>query len=204
MESFAKAIATNPEEWWKKWRSLLGDSAHSQMVHAVAGELMVWRHLLNHGHNPKWTGSNKKRFDFTEGKQHFEVKSTLNRSDLKVTVHGQFQLTVRDGEILHLVVCRMEETEKGESVNSLVECLKTLGVDEVFLEKELRALGLREGCIARNRKFQLLEVRTYLVDKDFPAITAKSFVGEKFPAGIIKLDYTIDLANLVYQNLADI
>ena len=188
--------AQYPEIWWKKWCSLIGDAAHSQMVHAVAGELMVWRHLLNHGYKPRWTGSNKKRIDFSAGSKNWEVKSTTSRTELQVTVHGQYQLSVKKGDTLQLVFCRMEESDQGESINTLVESLKAMGIDAVFLEKELRELGLREGSIARNRKFQLLEFRVYDVNDDFPAITPGSFVGEKFPAGIIKLDYTIDLANL--------
>ncbi len=191
--------AKHPEIWWAKWRSLLGDSAHSQMVYDLVGELIVWKYLLKQGYNPLWTGSNKKRIDFTAGAKKWEVKSTTNRTKLLVTVHGQYQLFAKAGESLQLVFCRLEESDKGETVNTLAESLKTIGIDAVFLEKELKALGLREGSIARNRRFQLLEIRVYDVDDNFPAITPKSFVEGKFPAGIIELDYTIDLANIAFS-----
>lgn len=201
--SLREEIAEHPEKWWQKWRCLLGDSAHSQQVHAVAGELMVWRYLLRHDLKPEWTGAKKKRIDFTAAYEAWEVKSTLRRSELTVTVHGQYQLAADDGKKLNLVFCRLEESAQGESVDMLADNLKNMGIAADALERELKSLGLREGSVGRNRRFRCLETRVYDVDSSFPAITAKSFADGRFPAGIVKLDYTIDLANLPYRNWQD-
>lgn len=193
-----REIAAHPEKWWNSWRSLLGNAAHDQMVHAVVGEMLVWLYLIQYGYRPKWTGSKRKCLDFVDGCEAWEVKSTLSRTELKVTVHGQYQLAKNQGEALKLIFCRMEESDLGESVNKLAEKLKKAGIDGWYLENELKALGLREGSIARDRRFRLLEARAYQVDENFPAITESSFVGGCLPAGIVQLDYTIDLANLPF------
>ena len=199
-----RQIAAHPEKWWDSWCSLLGNATHEQMVHAVVGEMMVWSYLLKHGYKPKWTGSKRKCLDFVAGHRAWEIKSTLNRTELKVTVHGQYQLATNQGESLELIFCRMEESERGISVNQLVEELESMDIDGCYLENELRALGLREGSIARDRRFRLLEARVYQIDEHFPVIRESSFVGGCLPKGIVQLDYTIDLANLPYHRLQDI
>lgn len=195
-----KLASTNPLKWWEEWSELVGNANHSVAVHGIVGELLVYRYLLRAGKRPVWTGGGRRRLDFVDSDEAWEVKSTLSRTRLEVTIHGLHQLASRD-RALSLIVCRLEESEQGESLNEILASIEKLGIAHSELEQSMRALGLREGDVNRNCRYQALELRRYLVDEAFPRITADSFAEGKLPAGIVKMEYTVDLANLPYTLL---
>lgn len=196
-------IELSDAEWNELIDFLESEEENAEPFVLSSNENTEERYLLRHDLKPEWTGAKKKRIDFTAADEAWEVKSTLRRSELTVTVHGQYQLAADDGKKLNLVFCRLEESAQGESVDMLADNLKNMGIAADALERELKSLGLRAGSVGRNRRFRCLETRVYDVDASFPAITAKSFADGRFPAGIVKLDYTIDLANLPYMNWQD-
>lgn len=192
-------VTHHTQEWCAKWKDLLGNASREIPVHAVVGELMVYRWLLQQGLKPQWTASNRSRLDFITENAAWEVKSTLSHTDLQITVNGQKQLTSQPDCPLSVMFCRMEPNPQGESVNDMVQSLIDLGIDETFLENALSGLGLKLGAFARKERFSLLELRRYPVNEKFPRLTEDSFVGGKLPDGIIKIKYVIDLANLEYE-----
>lgn len=187
------------QEWCAKWKELLGNASREVPVHAVVGELMVYRWLLKQGLKPEWTASTRKRLDFMTEDEAWEVKSTLSHTDLQITVNGQKQLTSQPGCPLNLIFCRMESNPQGESVNDMVQSLTSLGIDHNMLEEALAGLGLKMGAFARKERFSLIEMRRFPVNEKFPRLTEESFAGGKLPNGIIKINYVIDLANLEYE-----
>ncbi|SEA15583.1 PD-(D/E)XK motif protein [Selenomonas ruminantium] len=194
-------VTHHTQEWCAKWKELLGNASREVPVHAVVGELMVYRWLLQQGLKPEWTAGKRRRLDFMTEDAAWEVKSTLSHTDLQITVNGQKQLTSQPDCPLDLMFCRMESNPQGESVNDMVQSLASLDIDHDMLEEALAGLGLKIGAFARKERFSLIEMRRYPVNEKFPRLTEESFVGGKLPDGIIKIDYVIDLANLEYEVL---
>ena len=195
------AIVADPAAWWKRWKELMGNRSTEQQVHAVAGELFFYRWLLRQGSEVSWTGGSYKRVDFSAAEDDYEVKSTLQRYGMTVTIHGEYQLKCAPGKKLSLILCRLEEIEGGESINDLVEDLCQLGLSRDELEQELEKLGLKLGMSNRKRGWHMLELKRYPVTDRFPRITADDFAGGKFPQGIARLQYDVDLANLPCDSL---
>lgn len=190
--------------WWEHWCRLMGNAHSSLPVHGVLAELFFYRWLLRHGHGAdgiRWTGADHQRLDFEDREQAWEVKATLSHTRNEVSIHGADQLSTQDGRPLSLIFCRMEESPQGESVNDLVQALAALGVSADALESALYKMGLRQGAIPRRRRFRLLEMNSYPVDERFPRLTEASFTGGRLPDGILGLEYTVDLSNLVHTVL---
>jgi len=197
-------LVHHTDTWWEHWCRLMGNAHSNLPVHSVLAELMFYRWLLRHGQQADtvtWTGGDHTRLDFESREQAWEVKATLSHTRNEVTIHGAGQLNTPDGHPLSLVFCRMEESPQGGSVNDLVQELATLGVSADALESALYKMGLRQGAIPRRRRFRLLEMNSYPVDEQFPRLTEESFTGGRLPDGILGLEYTVDLSNLVHTVL---
>ncbi len=192
-------VTVETQKWCDYWKEILGNANRDVAVHAVVGELMVYRWLLRQGIKPKWTASAHTRLDFTTEESSWEVKSSLSHNDLMITINGYNQLRNTEDNPLYLMFCRLEVNPQGESVNDMVEALSALGLDVDELEGALAGLGLKKGSFNRKTAFSLIEMRKYLVDDSFPRLTQDSFVGGKLPEGIVKISYVVDLANLKYD-----
>lgn len=195
------SILENPATWWQRWKELMGNRNTDQQIHAIAGELFFYRWILQQGMEVSWTGGSHKRVDFSSAEDDYEVKSTLQRYGMTVTIHGEYQLKCAPHKKLWLILCRLEETEGGESINDLVEELCQLGISRDELELELDKLGFKLGMSSRKKGWHLLELKRYPVTEEFPRITTDDFVGGKFPEGITRLQYDVDLANLPCDTL---
>ena len=195
------SILEDPAAWWRRWKELMGNRNTDQQIHAIAGELFFYRWLLQQGMEVSWTGGSYKRVDFSSVEEDYEVKSTLQRYGMTVTIHGEYQLKCAPHKKLWLILCRLEESEGGESINDLVEELCQLGLSRADLELELDKLGLKLGMSNRKQGWHLLELKRYPVTEKFPRITVDDFVGGKFPEGITRLQYDVDLANLACDTL---
>ncbi len=80
------------------------------------------------------------------------------------------------------------------SINSLVsELVHQLNYPEDELEKRLKKLGYKPDMSSRNEKYSLIEQLVYRVDQEFPHIEPSSFKDDQIPAGIIRIEYTVDL-----------
>lgn len=192
-------ILNNPLEWWEKWRSLLGNSIYDRAVYSVLGELLVYERLLQQGHDPKWSGASRGTHDIELDDRSYEVKSTIQRYGVAVTINSQFQLQ-KTGNELNLVFCRFEESELGNSIADVLGRISAYGINIDLLNGALEKIGLEVGCSARLEKYKMLEMRKYLVDDSFPAITHNSFVDGKIPEAVIQLTYTVDLTGINYDN----
>lgn len=194
-------IITSPLEWWKSWKSIIGNKSGEKLIHALIGEMMVYHYLLQKGKHFVWTGADMKRVDFVGANENIEVKSTVKRNGEEITVHGIFQLMLCEGTNLDVIFCRLEENSNGKSINDMIDLLVTDGCDKNELEQIVSDCGFFEGTNDRNIPYMLLEARKYPVDSNFPKITPNSFVGGEIPSGIKNLEYVVDLANLQYKKV---
>lgn len=192
-------LQTKPQEWWERWRSLLGNKYHEKSVHGLLGELVTYLILLEKGESPYWTGATGSSVDFITPSNDYEVKSTISRYESNVQISGQFQLDRNTDKPLSMILCRFEPSIEGYSINDLVDKLVNHGVDRYELESELFDLGYEEGSSSRNRCFKLHEIRHYRVDENFPGITLKSFKEERLPERVKHISYTIDLTGIPYD-----
>ena len=92
----------------------------------------------------------------------------------------------------------MEQSLEGESINDIKKTLINIGYDENRLEIELERQGFEKGSSIRNKKYKILEKRKYEVNDSFPRIVQNSFKGDRYPASIVHIEYTIDLEGLDY------
>ncbi|MDB5937385.1 MAG: hypothetical protein JWQ01_4729 [Massilia sp.] len=191
-----KALMTDPIAWWGSWRQLLGNSVRERNAYSVLGELLAFERLRAKGIYVDWLGPLSGSVDLEAAEAGYEVKSTVSRYESVVHVSGQFQLLPIKDRKLFLVHQRFEPSIAGVSIQIVVDRLSATGILREWLESLLNRCGLEEGCAARSEKFKLLESRIFVVDDNFPRITAASFVGGSVPPGIVNVDYQIDLVGL--------
>lgn len=193
------ALITAPLDWWEKWRHLLGNAVVSQASYGVLAELLAMEQLLVQGEKVEWRGPLGGSIDIITPSAGYEVKSTISRYDSRIHVSGQFQLAISESKPLFLVHYRFEPAASGESINSVFGRLADNGVAEAFLENLLMRCGLEAGCSARDETFIVLESRLFPVDDAFPRITATSFSGGKIPAGVVHIEYQVELSGLAHK-----
>lgn len=185
------------------WRELLSRDSlpmpERSAVIGLFGELTVLRNLAQV--NPitlsLWTGPDSGRFDFFAGGRALEVKTTLRRQGIVLTIHGHDQLEAPQNGSLHLVVVLIEEAPaEGENLRALVDSLVTLGISRVEMYQKLARIGFTPDTLTLldDQRFRVVERRMYEVNDLFPRITASNFVGASLPRGVIALSYTIDLS----------
>jgi hypothetical protein len=186
-----------------QWRELLSRDSlpmpERSAVIGLFGELLILRRLAHFNPLvlPIWTGPDGGRFDFYAGGQALEVKTTLRRQGVVLTIHGHDQLEIPQGGSLHVAVLLVEETPTGgENLRSLVEAISNAGVSRVDIYRKLARLGFTPDILSLldDQRFKLSERRVYRVDDAFPRITAESFVGAGLPRGVTSIIYTIDLS----------
>lgn len=191
-----KELLNNPHEWWYKWKELIGNTSCEQRVYDVIGEMLVLAAKLDSAHQAQWASMKAGSHDIECLDESCEVKSTIKRYGATVTISGQHQLLHE--KPLWLYFIRMEESLEGVSINDVKVTLLEKGYDEGKLESELEKIGFEHGAIIRTKKYKVLEKRKYLVDENFPKITADSFKDNKFPSSIIHIEYTVDLDGIEY------
>lgn len=193
-------LINNPEEWWKRWKTLLGNVTSNTETYSLIGELTALEYLMKNNIPARWSGVEKGTHDIETPDNSYEVKSTIARYGYEVTISSIYQMK-KSGETLDLIFCRFEQSGLGRSLDDLIDSLVKLGVSENDIEKHMQARSLEKGCTARNIKYKLLEMKSYPVNDDFPVITEHSFKGDKLPPNILKFKYTVDLSGLSCTNL---
>lgn len=191
-----RLVVDSPLAWWEKWRQLLGNAVINQSAFSVLGELLAFEELFRRGVAAEWRGAESGTVDIDTPAAGYEVKSTLSRYDSHVHVTGQFQLAGFDSRTLHLIHQRFEPVASGDSVSAVVERLVAAGQNGQRLDALLTRCGLEPGCAARSERYRLIESKIYTVGPGFPRITNASFVDGAPPAGVIRVEYQIDLAGL--------
>lgn len=185
-------LSSSPQIWWANWKHLLGNSVNESAVYSVIAEMKVLELLYPNDHSVVWSKNGAGTHDIEGAYESSEVKSTVIKYGAQMTASSQFQLN-SSGKPLYLYFCRMEESINGESINDIVKKLVSLGYDESKLEQQLASRGYERGKSSRDSRYDIIEKRRYLVDDGFPKIVDTSFKGDKIPAGITHITYTVDL-----------
>lgn len=192
-------LVSNPLGWWERWRHLLGNAVVSQTAYGTLGEMLALERLLLRGEQVDWRGPLGGTVDLITPVAGYEVKSTVSRYDNRIHVSGQFQLALAENLSLSIVHYRFEPATSGESINSVCKRLAVAGMSPQHLEDLLSRCGLEAGCSARNESFSVLESRLFQVDAAFPRITPASFSTGSLPAGVVHIEYQVDLSGLVNE-----
>lgn len=187
------SIEADPVEWWKEWKTLLGNTSVEKKPYAVIGEMIVLCQILSTGVKAAWGGPSASSKDIETPDAEYEVKSTTERYGKKVRISSQFQL--KEGEKpVYLVFNRFEHSGNGYSIDDVAGILiHSYNYPEELLESQLRKIGYRKDMSARREKFALIEQAVYTVDDHFPLIAEKSFKDGHIPSGIIRIDYVVEL-----------
>lgn len=200
--SHREIILSRPVEWFYEWRDLLGDSKKNKMIYDVIGEMTLLLELQKKGKNPTWNSMNDGTFDVTTTDSIYEVKSSISKTQDYITIHNQFQLEILGlNKPLYICYIRVEESNAGESIDSLFNELVKNGFDEISLNTYLDSRGYYTGKNERYKQYIIHEMRLYEVDDKFPSITNSSFKDSKIPTGIIKYEYTVSLNGLKYKQI---
>lgn len=190
-----KKIVSAPVEWWKRWKTLIGNSISEKMPYAVLGEMLMFNYFLSKGEKALWGGPSSASHDIVSEVADYEVKSTLSKSEEIVHISSPFQLQ-RSSKRLFLYYCKFEENMNGISINDCVERLVLNGSLRDEINTKLDRLGYSIGNSARDQKYIVHEINEYEVDDDFPQITPADFKDGKMPVGVKHLSYDVDLGLL--------
>lgn len=194
-------VSQDPIAWWLEWKELLGNKNINERVYDVIAELSVLMHVASSGEFAEWNGPIGATYDIDCDDRFIEVKSTTARNRKEITLNNRFQLVPPDGRALSLVLCQLESSSSGRSINGLVQQLAELGFSEIDLNAKLAKLGLGEGKSARNRCYIMHAMTEYAIDDDFPAIRDESFVDGKLPRCVTGLTYTLSLDGIDGKSL---
>jgi len=186
-----------------RWREFLSQDAGNipddAAVVGLTGELLILTKLAQRSSDAlrSWTGPEGGKHDFVGSHCSIEVKSTLRRQGIIIAVNGAEQLLSMTGKNLFLSVLQFEQvTSGGVNIAGLIDGLVELGVDRMEILRKTSLVGFGPDVIAslRDKQFNLLAAKHYVVDASFPRITPESFVGGQVPARITALAYSIDLS----------
>jgi hypothetical protein len=181
------------------WRELLSEI---QQPTSLSAEIGAFAELWNLNQLQKfnkraianWNGPLGSIHDFDGIAASLEVKGTLERNGLTVTINGLQQLETIDGKPLYLSVVQLEEVSThGQSIASLSAQLMDAGVDRYELCHRLARIGI---CLDESacRKFRVIRHQAYEINESFPKITPGCFAGGVAPAFVVRVQYTIDLS----------
>ena len=99
---------------------------------------------------------------------------------------------------LELYFVRLEESKEGVSINKILKSIENKNyknVDKILKRIKEISSGSRE------KNYNILEIRKYDVDNEFPKITIDSFKNNSIPKNIINIKYIIDLEGIKYENI---
>ena len=200
---YRKSLLASPVKWWASWKELLGNKSIDERVYDVIGELVVLRYYAQKGLNPKWNGPNQSSYDIELDDSFVEVKSSISRAKKEIAISSIYQLSNLNKK-LFLTFCTFElSTGLGESINSLVVDLRTLGYNVDTINAALEKKGFGVGKSDRNKTFILHSMYQYEVDDKFPKVIEQSFVNGVLPTGIVDISYTVDLSGIKAINLME-
>ncbi|MCW8275512.1 PD-(D/E)XK motif protein [Pseudomonas sp. PCH199] len=192
-------LVGDPLSWWERWRHLMGNALVNRSSYDTLAELLAIEKLIDQGLNFDWRGPFGGAVDIHTDAAGYEVKSTISRYDTRIHVSGQFQLALSSGKPLNLLHYRFEPATSGDSIDAVCKRLIDAGVSKKLLEDALLRCGLEAGCSARKESFNVLEALLFHVNADFPKITPDSFLAGVLPAGVVHVEYQVDLSGLAHQ-----
>lgn len=189
-----KEITKSPVEWWESWKGLLGNISVDYKPYCVIAELITFNLLLEKGYNVKWAGPDSSSHDILGDNFDIEVKSSLRKYENIVHIAGEYQLN-DNGKPLYLCFCKLESSNNGYSIDSLVDLLVSkYNISRIELNTKLKRIGYPEGNSSRRQNYVLLDMLLFKVDDEFPKITKKN--QDKWPSAFSKIEYELNLTGL--------
>ena len=188
----------------KEWKKLFVEESSAfgyEKVVGLWGEIHILNKLIDISQEMAlnvWTGPINGSHDFAGIDSSIECKTTTNKIVKNVHISSVYQLVPpnQDG-MLTLAYVQIEERARGGKslTNFIEETAKRLSHPDVFFEK-LSHLGYERNVTKTGHTemtFALCKDSYYDVRGDFPRIVPTSFTGEKIPANVEDISYTIDL-----------
>lgn len=188
-------IQDNPQTWIDEWKLLIGNKASDLEIYSYLGELIVLKKLLSDGKDATLTSQGS--HDIETSNSNVEVKTTIMRYQSLIQIHSKYQLQRLNNNPLYLYFVRLEQSEYGVSINSILNDLKELNYDTSNIKHKIDELNSN----VRDKYYKIDEVRKYLIDDKFPKITDDNFIDGKIPDNISGIVYTVDLDGLFYENV---
>jgi len=192
-----KSLLNSPFEWWESWKSLLGNAERNINSYSILAELLVLKHLYQKYKDIQWTAISNGTHDFETEEFSVEVKSTLKKYDLTISINSQNQL--HSEKPIYLYFCRFEKSSLGICINDVVKKLVDLGYSSEKLENQLSLIGFKRGKKARTDKYVVRDKRKFIIDERFPKVSIEDINDEHIRSKILKLVYTIDLGGIEYS-----
>ena len=180
------------------WRRVLFSQRKALMrsrVVGLYGELVILRELVKNDPQKApvvWRGPDNYRHDFYL-KNAVEVKTLSGKQRNKVPIHGLSQMEAPDSGELHLVVVSISEAPSGESIIDLCNSIVAAGLPSGTLYSRL---GIEMETVEEMlERFVVDEIRLFVVDEDFPAITRQT-LDEWVARSIVDFEYSVLIENL--------
>jgi hypothetical protein len=197
----SNAVSATLDRWRNLFeaerRSLLGTA----QLAGIMAELTVLHEIVG-SHGPQalsaWQGPKGNRHDFVFADCSIEVKATTNHNNMVVTIHGGRQLAAPDQGDLYLRALQLERSPNGTSVPGKIRELIALGVSRLELLTVLSGAHYSDADSSayEGLRFTTLSENSYLVDANFPRITAETLL----PSGTIErlgnISYSVDLGHM--------
>lgn len=196
-----------------RWRELLEGISSPllgiEVLTGLFGELWHLREILKLDSSKLhlWRGPEGARHDISSGVIAIEVKATVAAEGTIFTIHGHRQLEPPLGGRLFLATLQLELADAGgESVPDLIESINEVCDNSHLLFHKLSKVGYRieDAETYSGIRFGIIKHSIYLVDDSFPRIIPASFTDAKLPAGVVRLDYQIDLSGAAPEPLPEL
>jgi hypothetical protein len=171
------------------------------MIYDVIAEMKCLLELHKKGLSPKWSATNLGTHDIESSNGAYEVKSTINKTDMIIHISSISQLSNTNNYDLYILFCRVELSELGYCIDDLYNELIKVGYNKKELIKYLDQKGYSVGKNERYTKYVVREVLKFEVNDSFPKVTAESFKDNKLPLGIDAFTYSVDLHNLKSEKI---
>lgn len=150
-------LLSDPLAWWDRWIGLLGNRKTKKRCYDIIAEMVVLYKLFSLDKTCIWAAQERGSHDIESKTASYEVKSTIKKSDLCVTISSQHQLFGEKD--LFLAFVRLEKSYEGISINDMEKKLIEIGYDKDVLQNNYLILVLlkAQGLVMRNIRFWKLE-----------------------------------------------
>ncbi len=188
------------QEFMRKGARALGPDAEIGLI----GELVVLSAMIVDGLPPHiavegWVGPQDAVQDFELGTGAIEVKCTISTVGFPARIGSLEQLDDSSRQPLYLAGVRMRQSQVGKSLPDFVDRATSLLNDDTqalghFANRLISAGYFSNHADRYPRRFELTDIRLFLVSADFPRMTHSTV-----PLGVHRAVYDIDLDKIAGQ-----
>lgn len=208
-DSILSALA----RWRAFWTVKAGGMSREEAL-GLFGELWFlrrWLGTVNAAAINCWQATNSARHDFQWASTSIEVKTASTQSAGPPVHHIASLEQLADPEQGQLYLFSLQVCDDALAANTLHSLVTSLTVD---LQADFNALGAFNDKLAKRsyspvdhqapaRPLRVLGERLYRVNAGFPRLTRAQFQPAGIPAGIVGVEYVIDLAACAAWLVAD-